>query len=37
MDFGGKTFDCGSAIDFLAANVAFSPANPEIAPAFVQD
>jgi UTP--glucose-1-phosphate uridylyltransferase len=32
--FDGKTFDCGSKIGFLAANVAFALANPEIAPAF---
>jgi UTP--glucose-1-phosphate uridylyltransferase len=32
--FDGKTFDCGSPLGFLTANVAFALANPELAPAF---
>jgi UTP--glucose-1-phosphate uridylyltransferase len=35
--FDGKTFDCGSKLGFLAANVAFALANPEIAPAFKKE
>lgn len=32
--FDGKTYDCGSKLGFLAANVAFALANPEIAGLF---
>ncbi|HEY1735524.1 MAG TPA: UTP--glucose-1-phosphate uridylyltransferase, partial [Methylovirgula sp.] len=28
--FTGKTYDCGSRLGFLTANVAFALANPEI-------
>ena len=35
--FSGRTFDCGSKLGFLAANVAFALANPEIAPAFTSE
>jgi UTP--glucose-1-phosphate uridylyltransferase len=30
--FDGKTYDCGSKLGFLAANIAFALANPELAP-----
>jgi UTP--glucose-1-phosphate uridylyltransferase len=32
--FNGRTFDCGSKAGFLAANVAFALARPDIAPGF---
>lgn len=32
--FDGKTYDCGSKIGFLTANVAFALANPDISDAF---
>ncbi|MHB8885834.1 MAG: UTP--glucose-1-phosphate uridylyltransferase GalU [Methylovirgula sp.] len=32
--FDGKTYDCGSRLGFLTANVAFAVANPEIADDF---
>jgi UTP--glucose-1-phosphate uridylyltransferase len=32
--FEGRTFDCGSKIGFLAANVAYALSRPDIAPAF---
>jgi UTP--glucose-1-phosphate uridylyltransferase len=32
--FDGKTFDCGSKLGFLSANVAFALANPEVAAPF---
>lgn len=32
--FNGRTFDCGSKAGFLAANVAFALARPDIAPDF---
>ena len=32
--FAGRTFDCGSKAGFLAANVAFALARPDIAPDF---
>jgi len=32
--FAGKSFDCGSKIGFLAANVAYALARDDIAPAF---
>ena len=33
LKFEGKSFDCGSKIGFLAANVAYAMARPDIAPA----
>jgi UTP--glucose-1-phosphate uridylyltransferase len=30
--FDGKTYDCGAKLGFLAANIAFGLANPELAP-----
>ena len=30
--FDGKTYDCGATLGFLAANVAFALADPELAP-----
>jgi UTP--glucose-1-phosphate uridylyltransferase len=35
--FDGQTFDCGSKLGFLTANVVFALANPEIAPAFEEE
>ena len=32
--FDGTTYDCGSSLGFLGANVAFALANPDIAPDF---
>jgi UTP--glucose-1-phosphate uridylyltransferase len=32
--FAGRTFDCGSKIGFLAANVAYALARADIAPEF---
>ena len=32
--FDGRTYDCGSPLGFLTANVAFALANPDLAPAF---
>ncbi|ACK52581.1 UTP-glucose-1-phosphate uridylyltransferase [Methylocella silvestris BL2] len=32
--FDGKTYDCGSKLGFLSANVAFALSNPDIAGAF---
>ena len=34
MKFEGRSFDCGSKIGFLAANVAYALARPDLAPAF---
>ena len=34
LKFEGRSFDCGSKIGFLAANVAYALARPDIAPAF---
>jgi UTP--glucose-1-phosphate uridylyltransferase len=34
LKFEGKSFDCGSKIGFLAANVAYALQRPDIAPAF---
>ena len=34
MRFDGKTYDTGSKIGFLAANVAFALARPDIEPGF---
>ena len=33
LKFEGRSFDCGSKIGFLAANVAYALARPDIAPA----
>ena len=34
LKFEGRSFDCGSKIGFLAANVSYALARPDIAPAF---
>jgi UTP--glucose-1-phosphate uridylyltransferase len=34
LEFEGKSFDCGSKIGFLAANVAYALARNDIGPAF---
>jgi UTP--glucose-1-phosphate uridylyltransferase len=34
VKFAGKTFDCGSKVGFLTANVAYALARDDIAPAF---
>jgi UTP--glucose-1-phosphate uridylyltransferase len=34
FQFEGRTFDCGSKLGFLAANVAYALERPDIAPAF---
>ena len=34
--FEGRTFDCGSKLGFLTANVAYALARDDIAPAFAQ-
>ena len=34
LKFEGRSFDCGSKVGFLAANVAYALARPDIAPAF---
>jgi len=34
LKFEGKSFDCGSKVGFLSANVAYALARPDIAPAF---
>jgi UTP--glucose-1-phosphate uridylyltransferase len=34
VKFDGKSFDCGSKVGFLSANVAYAMARPDIAPAF---
>ena len=34
LKFEGKTYDCGSKVGFLAANVAYALAREDIAPAF---
>jgi len=34
LQFEGKSFDCGSKVGFLAANVAYALARDDIAPAF---
>ena len=34
LKFEGSSFDCGSKIGFLAANVAYALERPDIAPAF---
>jgi UTP--glucose-1-phosphate uridylyltransferase len=34
LKFEGESYDCGSKVGFLAANVAYALARPDIAPAF---
>jgi UTP--glucose-1-phosphate uridylyltransferase len=34
LEFEGRSFDCGSKIGFLAANVAYALERPDIAPDF---
>ena len=34
FQFEGRTFDCGSKLGFLSANVAYALARDDIAPAF---
>ena len=34
LKFEGRSFDCGSKIGFLAANVAYGLARPDIEPEF---
>ena len=34
LKFEGESYDCGSKIGFLAANMAYALARPDIAPAF---
>jgi UTP--glucose-1-phosphate uridylyltransferase len=33
VKFAGKSFDCGSKIGFLAANVAYAMERPDLGPA----
>ncbi len=33
LEFDGRSFDCGSKVGFLAANVAYALAREDIAPA----
>ena len=33
LEFEGRSFDCGSKVGFLAANVAYALARPDMAPA----
>ena len=37
LKFEGKSFDCGSKVGFLAANVAYALQRPDIAPAFREE
>ena len=37
LKFAGRSFDCGSKVGFLAANVAYALAREDIAPAFRQE
>ena len=34
VKFEGKSYDCGSKLGFLTANVAYALDRPDIAPAF---
>jgi UTP--glucose-1-phosphate uridylyltransferase len=34
LEFEGRSFDCGSKVGFLAANVAYALEREDIAPAF---
>jgi len=33
LKFDGRSFDCGSKVGFLAANIAYALERPDIAPA----
>jgi UTP--glucose-1-phosphate uridylyltransferase len=37
LKYEGKTFDCGSKVGFLTANVAYALARPDIAEAFANE
>jgi UTP--glucose-1-phosphate uridylyltransferase len=37
LKFDGESYDCGSKIGFLAANMAYALARPDIAPAFREE
>ncbi len=37
LQFEGRSFDCGSKIGFLAANVSYALARPDIAPGFREE
>jgi UTP--glucose-1-phosphate uridylyltransferase len=37
VKFEGRSFDCGSKVGFLTANVAYALARPDLAPAFRQE
>ncbi len=37
LKFAGRSFDCGSKIGFLAANVSYALARPDIAPGFREE
>jgi UTP--glucose-1-phosphate uridylyltransferase len=37
LKYEGKTFDCGSKVGFLTANVAYALARPDIAEAFAAE
>jgi UTP--glucose-1-phosphate uridylyltransferase len=37
LKYEGKTFDCGSKIGFLTANVAYALARPDLAAAFKEE
>jgi UTP--glucose-1-phosphate uridylyltransferase len=34
LKFEGQSYDCGSKIGFLSANIAYALARPDIAPEF---
>ena len=34
LKFEGESYDCGSKVGFLAANMAYALSRPDIAPAF---
>jgi UTP--glucose-1-phosphate uridylyltransferase len=37
LEFEGRSFDCGSKVGFLAANVAYALERPDIAPAMREE
>jgi len=37
LKYEGKTFDCGSKVGFLTANVAYALTRPDIAEAFANE
>ena len=37
LKFNGRSFDCGSKVGFLTANIAYALARPDLAPAFRQE